>query len=335
MFPTMLKIFPILATLAGHVHGVVVTVPEKTVNVKTGGNATLLCTYTSSQPLGNFFIQWSFYSAKESQLHTIYYYSEGQSYSYGEFKDRITAATSPGNASITISNMQPSDTGSYTCEVFSPQDDAGQSQKSVIVNVLVKPSKPFCKIEGTPEKGHLIYLLCKCDQGLPHPTYRWYKVDENTLTPVTEYFNPDTGILYIGNLTTFETGHYRCIASNIMGNSTCELDLTSMHSDGNIVAGALIGAILAAVIICAIVWVLTKKAKKKKSSSNEMQVMAQKQSNAEYAQVPNEENTPATAVLPSNATNEQPSADEAAAPETPENDEKHEVQKEETAGSSF
>lgn len=57
----------------GHVHGVVVTVPEKTVNVKTGGNATLLCTYTSSQPLGNFFIQWSFYSAKESQLHTVRY----------------------------------------------------------------------------------------------------------------------------------------------------------------------------------------------------------------------------------------------------------------------
>ncbi|XP_021261812.1 V-set and immunoglobulin domain-containing protein 1 isoform X1 [Numida meleagris] len=367
MFPTILKILPILATLAGHVCGVVVTVPEKTVNVKTGGNATLLCTYTSSQPLGNFFIQWSFYSAKESQLHTpspchgilsmdeksisqcqkmvyvtdargrcswrykIYYYSEGQSYSYGEFKDRITAATSPGNASITISNMQPSDTGSYTCEVFSPQDGAGQSQKSVIVNVLVKPSKPLCKIEGTPEKGHLIYLLCKCDQGLPHPTYRWYKVDENTLTPVTEQFNPDTGILYIGNLTTFETGYYRCIASNIMGNSTCELDLTSMHSDSNIVAGALIGAILAAVVICAIVWVLTKKAKKKKSSSNEMQVMAQKESNAEYAQVPNEENVPATTVLSSNATNEQPSADEAAASETPENDEKHEVEKEETA----
>lgn len=59
--------------LTGRVHGVVVTVPEKTVNVKSGGNATLLCTYTSSQPLGNFFIQWSFYSAKESQLHTVRY----------------------------------------------------------------------------------------------------------------------------------------------------------------------------------------------------------------------------------------------------------------------
>ncbi|NWX48193.1 VSIG1 protein, partial [Steatornis caripensis] len=315
----------------GHASGVVVTVPEKTVNVTTGGNVTLLCTYTHSGLLGNFFVQWSFYSAKESQLHTIYYYSEGQSYTYGQFKNRITAATGPGNASITISNMQPSDTGSYTCEVFSPQGDSGQSQKSVIVSVLVKPSKPFCKIEGTPEKGHLIYLLCRCEEGLPLPTYRWYKVDENTLKPVTEQLNPNTGILYIGNLTSFETGYYRCIASNALGNSTCELDLTANHSDGGIVVGALIGAILAAAIICIIVWVLTKKAKNKKSSSNEMQEMAQKQSNAEYVQVPNEENIPATTVPSSNATNEYPSVDETAASGTPENDEKQEVEKEEIA----
>ncbi|NWU98883.1 VSIG1 protein, partial [Upupa epops] len=316
----------------GHVSGVVVTIPEKTVNVTTGGNATLLCTYTSSEPLGNFFIQWSFYSARENQLHTIYYYSGGQSYSYGEFKNRITAETAPGNASITISNMQPSDTGSYTCEVFSPQDNAGGSQKSVIVSVLVKPSKPFCKIEGTPEKGHLIYLVCTCEEGLPHPTYRWYRVDnENTLTPVTEQFNPTTGILYIGNLTTFENGYYRCIASNLLGNSTCELDLTAKHSDGGIVAGALIGAVLAAAIICIIVWVLMKKAKKKKSSSNEMQEMAQKQSNAEYVQVPNEENSCPTTVPSSSVTNEYPSVDEMAAPTAPENDERQEVEKEEIA----
>lgn len=50
----------------------------------------------------------------------------------------------------------------------------------------VKPSKPFCKVEGTPEKGHLIYLLCNCEEGLPRPTYRWYKVDGNALKPVTE-----------------------------------------------------------------------------------------------------------------------------------------------------
>ncbi|NXS63315.1 VSIG1 protein, partial [Brachypteracias leptosomus] len=315
----------------GHVSSIVVTVPEKTVNVTTGGNATLLCTYTSSGPLGNFFIQWSFYSAKEMQLHTIYYYLGGQTYTYGKFENRITAATGPGNASITISNMQPSDTGSYTCEVFSPEGDTGQSQKSVIVSVLVKPSKPFCKVEGTPERGHLIYLLCRCEEGLPQPSYRWYKVNENTLKPVTEQFNPKTGILYIGNLTTFEAGYYRCVASNVLGNSTCELDLTAKYSDGGIVAGALIGAVVVAALICVVVWVLTKRAKKKKMSpSNEMQEMAQKPPNAEYVQVPNEENIPVTTVPSSNATNEYSSVETAAAG-TPESDEKQEVEKEEIA----
>ncbi|XP_010185081.1 PREDICTED: V-set and immunoglobulin domain-containing protein 1-like, partial [Mesitornis unicolor] len=193
-----------------------------------------------------------------------------------------------------------------------------------------KPSRPFCKIEGTPEKGHLIYLLCKCEEGLPHPSYRWYKVDENTLKPVTAQHNPNNGILYIGNLTAFETGYYRCVASNVLGNSSCELDLTAKHSESGVVAGALIGAILAAAIICIIVWVLTKRTKTKKSS-NEMQEMTQKQSNAEYAQVPSEENVPASTVPSSTVTNEYTSIEEKAASGTPENNEKQEAEKEETA----
>lgn len=59
--------------------------------------------------------------------------------------------------------------------------------------------------------------------------------------------------------------------------------------------------------------------------------MVQKQPNADYVQVPNEENIPATTVPPSNATNEYPSVDETAAPATAENDEKQEAEKEEIA----
>lgn len=59
--------------------------------------------------------------------------------------------------------------------------------------------------------------------------------------------------------------------------------------------------------------------------------MVQKQSNADYVQVPNEENIPVTTVPSSNATNEYPSVDETAAPATPENDKKQEAEKEETA----
>lgn len=65
----------------------------------------------------------------------------------------------------------------------------GVHSQCVCSYFTVKPSKPFCKVEGTPEKGHLIYLLCNCEEGLPRPTYRWYRVEENTLKPVTEQFS--------------------------------------------------------------------------------------------------------------------------------------------------
>lgn len=36
-----------------------------------------------------------------------------------------------------------------------------------------------------------------------------------------------TGVLVIGNLTNFEQGYYQCTAINSLGNSSCEIDLTS------------------------------------------------------------------------------------------------------------
>ncbi|XP_074988613.1 V-set and immunoglobulin domain-containing protein 1 isoform X3 [Caretta caretta] len=164
-----------------------------------------------------------------SWKHQIYYFQNGQAYEYGEFKNRINGTTNQGNASITISNMQPSDTGFYTCEVFNPQDSNGRNQKSVAVSVLVKPSQPHCSLRGTPETGHLVSLSCYSEEGMPAPTYQWYRVSGETLKPMTEQLNTKTGLFIIGNLTTFETGYYRCTASNSLGNSSCEVDLSAAH----------------------------------------------------------------------------------------------------------
>ncbi|XP_038272962.1 V-set and immunoglobulin domain-containing protein 1 isoform X3 [Dermochelys coriacea] len=329
MFATMLKIFAIIAALSGHISSVTVTAPQSTVNVNVGGKATLLCTYISAGSLDSLFIQWSFYSAKEKQPQTIYYFQNGQAYEYGEFKNRINGTTNQGNASITISNMQPSDTGFYTCEVFNPRDSNGRNQKSVAVRVLVKPSQPHCSLRGTPETGHLVSLSCYSQEGMPVPTYQWYKVSGETLKPMTEQLNTKTGFLIIGNLTTFETGYYRCIASNSLGNSSCEVDLTAAHSEGGLIAGALIGAILGAVVICIIVWFLTKKEKKKetkeKAANSEMQPMPQKQqANVEYVNIPTQENESIATATPSreaNAANEYSTSKEVAASGMPENDE--------------
>nr|XP_056714933.1 V-set and immunoglobulin domain-containing protein 1-like [Euleptes europaea] len=213
---TMLKIFAILAALTGPARCVIVTVPENSVETTIGGNITLLCTYRTGTFGPNLFIQWTFYSAKAKAITLIYYSQQGQSYSYGEFRGRIRGANRRGNASITIFNMQASETGQYTCEVFSPMDVDAQSEKSMT---------PHCSLRGTPEMGHLISLNCFSEEGLPSPSYRWQKVSGDTVTPVTEAYNPKTGVLVMSNLTKSEEGYYRCTAVNSLGRKFCQISL--------------------------------------------------------------------------------------------------------------
>ncbi|XP_043829509.1 V-set and immunoglobulin domain-containing protein 1 [Dromiciops gliroides] len=331
MFTMVLRMLLFMMGLLGSVTSVEVTIPMKVVNVTAGMDATLLCTYTTTAPTTDqLTIQWSFYHIKKFQIithypclniqsmeeeafsqclkvvHTrdargrcswtsqIYYSAGGQPSDIGKYKDRITGASTAGNASITISNMQPSDSGVYICDVNNPPDFRGNNQGFVVTNVLVKPSKPFCTIRGTPEAEHAISLSCYSAEGMPYPVYQWFKVEEDTVKPVKEQYNPTTGLLVISNLTTFEKGHYRCIASNNLGNSSCEIDLTIGHSEAGIIAGALIGALLTAIIICLIVWFfMTKfKSKKRKGITKEMQPMTKTLQSSEYETVPAQETAP-------------------------------------------
>ncbi|XP_053129911.1 V-set and immunoglobulin domain-containing protein 1 isoform X2 [Hemicordylus capensis] len=253
------------------------------------------------------------------------YYSQGsQSYSYGAFKNRIQAANSSGNASITISNMQASDTGLYSCEVFNPTDTNVQNVKSIVVSVLVAPSQLHCGYGSSPELGNLFALSCISEVGLPAPTYQWTRVLGDTAKPVTESYNSKTGVFVIGNLTTFEEGYYQCTATNFLGNSTCQIDVTIKHSDTGVIIGALIGAILAAALICGVIWFLTAKEKKKKRKEKAavLEIQTQKEPlSSDYSAVPSQEAVPVSSVPPSKESNE---TNEYVAPEieavaTPEN----------------
>ncbi|XP_025024286.1 V-set and immunoglobulin domain-containing protein 1-like isoform X2 [Python bivittatus] len=131
---TMLRILATLTAVLGLAKGVVVTIPETSVNTTVGANITLPCTYkTASAPS---MIQWNFYSAKYQQPSGIYIWQLGKIYYSGQFKGRIQVATNMGNASLSIFNIQPSDTGVYGCMVFNPNDSISESEKSVTVSVL-------------------------------------------------------------------------------------------------------------------------------------------------------------------------------------------------------
>ncbi|XP_029441897.1 V-set and immunoglobulin domain-containing protein 1, partial [Rhinatrema bivittatum] len=256
-----------------------VTVPQISINAPIGQNATLQCTYSSSSPLTNVAIQWLFHKNLAINYTTVYYSGKGFSEAFGNFKGRVTNATNPENASITISNLQSEDSGLYMCDVTNPPDFSGNNIGKVQLIVTVPPSTPHCSIRGAVETGHYITLECFSRDGVPPPTYQWNKVVGAELKPTPPEMNSNTGELIIGNLSTFETGHYRCTATNSLGNATCELDLSTGAGEG-IIAAAIIGALLLAAIICAIVIFLTvklKKSKKEKFAATEMKAVNQTQ----------------------------------------------------------
>ncbi|XP_047571146.1 V-set and immunoglobulin domain-containing protein 1 isoform X2 [Lutra lutra] len=258
------KVFLILSCLAGQVSMVQVTIPNSVVNVTIGSDVTLVCTYTSTvASRDKLSILWSFFHKKDLPPASIYYSEGGQAVAIGQFKDRLVGSNDPDNASITISHMQPADSGIYVCDVNNPPDFTGNNQGILQVNVLVRPSKPFCSIQGVPETGHPISLSCLSVLGTPSPVYYWYKLEGGDIIPVKENFNPATGTLVIGNLTSFEQGYYQCTASNNLGNSSCEIDLTSSHPEVGIIVGALVGTLLGAAIITSVVCFARSKAKAK------------------------------------------------------------------------
>lgn len=71
----------------------------------------------------------------------VYYYQSGKEVIPSPYAGRLQPPSSPAttrNASIMIHDMQPSDSGVYTCEVHNFPDVNGQSQANIVVNVLGK-----------------------------------------------------------------------------------------------------------------------------------------------------------------------------------------------------
>nr|DBA21009.1 TPA: hypothetical protein GDO54_017735 [Pyxicephalus adspersus] len=217
-----LRILALVSSFTGLAHCVTVTIPNPIINVTAGNSVTLSCAYTlATSNTHNLLIQWNFFEAHSQLLVPVYFYQNGQSYPTGRFKNRVTGYNSTGNASITISNMQPQDTGFYICEVSNLPDLLGTGHMQVIVQA--PPSTPHCSIDGNMAVGHSVTLVCFSKLGMPQPVYTWNKVVNGVLMPVNA--EQSAGVLVIGNMTKFEDGYYRCTSSNNLGNATCELDL--------------------------------------------------------------------------------------------------------------
>ncbi|GAB0199733.1 myelin protein zero-like protein 2 [Grus japonensis] len=102
---------------------------SKEVDAVNGTNLRLKCTFSSSSPISQHLsVTWNFQPEDLSSHEPVFYYlKEPYKLSAGRFKERVTwdGHIERNDVSIIIWNLQPTDNGTFTCQVKNPPDVDG------------------------------------------------------------------------------------------------------------------------------------------------------------------------------------------------------------------
>ncbi|KAK3561329.1 hypothetical protein QTP86_030628 [Hemibagrus guttatus] len=136
------------------------------------------------------------------------------------------------SASILINNTQLADTGTYQCLVNNLPDRGERNIGVIGLTVLVPPSLPVCRIQGSLDVGSDVTLLCGSEEGIPTPTYLWEKLDSMPKLPLGAMQDQMQGMVSLKNISVGTSGVYQCTASNAIGTSTCQLNVQVVTRKG-------------------------------------------------------------------------------------------------------
>ncbi|KAK2540944.1 Igsf11 [Columba guinea] len=166
-----------------------VSVSSGSIQVARGQTAVLPCTFTTNAALTNLNVIWMVIPlSNANQPQQVILYQGGQIFGgapqfYGRVGFAVTMPTT--SASIFINNTQLSDTGTYQCLVNNLPDRGVRNIGVIGLTVLVPPSAPLCRIQGSLDVGSDITLTCSSEEGIPRPTYLWEKLDNVPKLPPT------------------------------------------------------------------------------------------------------------------------------------------------------
>ncbi|KAM6099204.1 immunoglobulin superfamily member 11 isoform 1-T1 [Theristicus caerulescens] len=178
-----------LLALRGLVCPLEVSVSSGSIQVARGQTAVLPCTFTTNAALTNLNVIWMVIPlSNANQPQQVILYQGGQIFGgapqfYGRVGFAVTMPTT--SASIFINNTQLSDTGTYQCLVNNLPDRGVRNIGVIGLTVLVPPSAPLCRIQGSLDVGSDITLTCSSEEGIPRPTYLWEKLDNVPKLPPT------------------------------------------------------------------------------------------------------------------------------------------------------
>ncbi|XP_048857506.1 CXADR-like membrane protein [Brienomyrus brachyistius] len=240
-----------------------------------GDNATLPCHHqfwqADAQTLD---IEWLLQKPNSKQGVVITYFA-GKVYDPSENEQgrwSFAGDYMKGDASLLIGDLALSDTGEYTCKV---KNGGKYYWSTVSLNVLVKPSKPQCWMDGRLLEGSDVKLGCRSADGSEPIHYKWERVLDKgksvgKLPPLAliDLKNPE--IITLRNLTLENTGVYKCTAHNDVGEENCIIEVTMHYVRGmGVVAGAVVGVSFGVLLIILIIWLVFRKKEKRKYEEEE------------------------------------------------------------------
>lgn len=261
----------LLSLFTGLASGLEITSTGPTsIEKASGQNAKLGCQFTlAPEDTGPLDIEWSLESSDSRNEDTVVIlYSGDRAYEdyFPPLKGRVhfnSADPKNGDASINLTGLKSSDSGTYQCKV---KKAPGIRSRKMLLIVMVRPSKPRCSTEGPTEEGKDIVLRCTTNEGTKPIQYSWERISDSKVLPASAVMDPMGGTINVKNASASASGTYRCIASNRVGSEECILNLkvTPPQNTAGFIALGIIAALLILIFIAIILFCCCRARHRKK-----------------------------------------------------------------------
>ncbi|KAJ8403822.1 hypothetical protein AAFF_G00346900 [Aldrovandia affinis] len=290
-------------TCAGGASGLEITSSgPRSIEKASGDSVKLDCEFTlAPEDSGHLDVEWSLMASDSQNLDkVIILYSGGRVYEdyYPAMKGRMhfsSADPKEGDASVNLTRVETTDTGTYQCKVKkAPGIGSRKMFLSVMATVtaaeerqdvrygrdifacsakkkelIQRPSKPQCFKEGPSKEGKDLVLRCLSSEGTNPLQYTWEKTSDGHLLPASALLDSISGTMSIlprvhqsprappaAPPIIPERGHRPIITEH--------LRITPSPNTAGVIAGAVIGVLLALVLIPIILFCCCRARNKKK-----------------------------------------------------------------------
>uniref|UniRef100_A0A4W5MHE6 Zgc:165604 n=1 Tax=Hucho hucho TaxID=62062 RepID=A0A4W5MHE6_9TELE len=204
-----------------------VTMRHPNLEVVQGDPVTLPCSFFTMIPLSRLNIIWTLAPFSDPDFPTqVIVFDHGQVIENPSLTGRVGFPGIPWSADIILNNTHISDAGTYRCMVSNPPETGDPGIGELALNVLAPPSLPLCLWDGVTDTGGSVALSCMVAEGVPTPEMRWDKLEPEEISLPINMDGDLSGSVQIVNISSQNSGLYRCSVTNLLGTQNCYVNLS-------------------------------------------------------------------------------------------------------------